>query len=530
MSETETAEAAEQAPSPAEPHIVAISPEAALREAVLAGRLFGHRHAETASAVADFVVAADAAALWTWFGADRAPRLAADPVALRGALDRDIAALDALLAAQLDAVLQHARLRRLEGSWRGLAWLVDGLDPGARIKVKVLNLGWTELCRDLERAAEFDQSQLFRKIYEEEFGSPGGEPYGLLVIDHEVRHRPGPGAPSDDVTALANLAGVAAAAFAPTVLAAAPALLQVDSFADLAMVADLSNPFRGPEYARWRGIAGREDMRFLALTLPRLLARPPWEDDPARNDGFRYAEHAPEPETRVWMTAGYAFAAVAARAFAQHSWPADVRGSETDRVSGGLVLDLPTEPFLTHVGRRDQEFVCIRPSLDVMLTDRQERALIDAGLMPLSYLPYGEAALFSAVPSLQTPSQFIGQTAAAANANARISAQVNYMLCASRFAHYLKMLGREMVGAFRTADEIERELQDWVTRFVNANTAAGPETRARYPLVAARVTVKERPGKPGVYGCTFLLQPHFQLDNVSAAFRLTTDITAGGAR
>jgi len=498
---------------------------APLRDAVLDGRFFGARHADGAANLAEFIVQPQAAALWAWFGPDAAPRLAADPRAARAALDRDMAAIDAAIGAQLDAVLHHPRLRRLEGAWRGLAWLVDGLDPGARVRVKLLNLGWAELCRDLERAIEFDQSQLFKKIYEEEFGSPGGEPYGLLVIDHEVRHRPAQGAPTDDITALAALSGVAAAAFVPTVLAASPTLLQVDSFADLAVVADLSNPFRGPDYTRWRSIAGREDMRFVAVVLPRLIAREPWRDDPARNDRFRYAEYAPDAESRVWMTAGYAFAAVTARAYTEHAWPADVRGTETDRVGGGLVLHTPVEPF-----RTDPDHVCVRPALDVVLTDRQERALVDAGLMPLATLPYGEAAVFGAVPSLQAPRQYVGPTARAANANARISAQINYMLCASRFAHYLKMLGREMVGAFRTSEEIERELQNWVGRYVNSNTAAGPDTRSRFPLVAARVTIKERPGRPGVFGCTFLLQPHFQLDNVTAAFRLVTDITAGGAR
>lgn len=499
--------------------------QASLREAVVDGRFFGARHAGPAAALADFLVQSDAAALWSWFGADVMLRLAADPDAACAALDRDIAAVDAAIGVQLDTILHHPRLQRLEGSWRGLAWLVDGLDPAARTRVKLLNVGWAELCRDLERAIEFDQSQLFKKLYEEEFGSPGGEPYGLVVIDHEVRHRPAPGTPTDDITALAGLSGVAAAAFAPMVLAASPTLLQVDRFTDLAVVADLANPFRGPDYTRWRSIASREDMRFVAVVLPRLLAREPWRGDPARNDGFRYAEYAPDADSRVWMTAGYAFAAVAARAFAEHAWPADVRGTETDRVGGGLVLQMPIEPF-----RTDPDHVCVRPPLDLVLTDKQERALVDAGLMPLAALPYGEAAVFGAVPSLQAPRQYGGPNARAANANARISAQINYMLCASRFAHYLKMLGREMVGAFRTAEEIERELQQWVNRYVNANAAAGPETRCRFPLIAARVAVKERPGRPGVFGCTFLLQPHFQLDNVAAAFRLVTDITAGGTR
>ena len=491
----------------------------ALREPVLAGGFFGTKHADTAERLAAFAGLGAHDALRAWFGG-AAALLAARPDALRGALDRDIAALDALIGAQLDAILHHPRMARLEGSWRGLAWLADGIEPASRVRVKVLNAAWPDLCRDLERAAEFDQSYLFRKVYEEEFGTPGGEPYGLLVVDHEARHRPAPGHPTDDVAAIAALAGIAAAAFAPTVLAAAPALLQADAFSDLALATDLSDPFRGPEYARWRAVAGREDMRFVALAMPRVLARPPWEDDPSRADGFCYAETALHAGERVWMGAGYAFAAVAARAFAQSAWPADVRGTDLDRVGGGLVTDLPLEPF-----RTDPDQVCVRPSLEVTLIDRQERALVESGLMPLGALPFGEEAAFGAVRSVQALPRLAGPAAGGpAQANARLSAQLNAILCASRFAHYVKVMGRDMVGAFRTADEIERQLQTWLSSYVNASLTAGPESRARFPLVAARATVREKAGRPGVFGCVIQLQPHYQLDNVAGSFRLVTDI------
>ena len=497
---------------------------APLRERVLSGAFFGSHH-RAAERVASFAFLPSADALADWFGPLAALRLAADPEDCRAAIDRDIAALDALIGAQLDAILHHRRLRRFEGSWRGLAWLVDGIDPASRVKVRVLNISWSELCRDLERAIEFDQSQLFRKIYEEEFGTPGGEPYGLLIVDHEIHHRPFAGAPTDDVTALAQLSGVAAAAFVPTVLGASPALLQVEEFADLAMATDLSDPFRGPEFARWRSLSSREDMRFIGITLPRVLARPPWEDDPARVDGFRYREYAPEISSRVWMSAGYSFAAVVARAFINHAWPADVRGSDTDFVGAGLVTDLPIEPF-----RTDPDRVWIRLPLDLVLSDQLEGALVEAGLMPLSALPYGEEAVFSAVRSLQAPANYIGRTAATANANARLSAQLNSMLCVSRFAHYIKIIGREMVGSFKTAEEIESRLQTWLTGYVNSNLTGGPESRARFPLVAGRVSVHELAGRPGVFGCTMHLQPHFQLDDVAATFRLVTDIAAPGVQ
>jgi type VI secretion system ImpC/EvpB family protein len=503
---------------------VAVDLRTPLRDAVLTGRFFGP-HRQAVERVASFTFLPTPEALADWFGPIAALRLATDPEDCRAALDRDIAELDALIGGQLDTILHHQRLRRFEGSWRGLAWLVSGLEPAGRVKVKVLDISWAEACRDLERAIEFDQSQLFRKVYEEEFGMPGGEPYGLLVVDHEIRHRPFPGAPTDDVNALAQFSQIAAAAFVPIVLAASPALLQVEEFADLAMAADVSDPFGTPEFNRWRGLSSREDMRFIGVTLPRILARLPWEDDPARVDGFRYAEYAPEIASRVWMTAGYAFAAVVARAFVDYAWPADVRGSDTDFVGAGLVTDLPIEPFHT-----DPDHVWVRPPLDLVLSDRLEASLVEAGLMPLSALPYGEEAVFSAVRSLQAPASFIGPTAAAANANARLSAQLNSMLCVSRFAHYIKILGRDMVGSFKTANEIESGLQKWLSSYVNANLAVGRETQARFPLVSGRVTVRELSGRPGVFGCTMRLQPHFQLDDVATTFHLVTDIAAPGIR
>ena len=495
----------------------------ALRDEVLAGRFFGTAHRESTDRLAS-VLAGDPGPLSTWFGRHRAVALVHDPAALRAALDRDIAAIDALISAQLDAVLHAPRLRKLEGSWRGLAWLVEPIDPGNRIKIRVLSITWAEIARDLERAAEFDQSQLFRKIYEDEFGTPGGEPYGLLVIDHEVRHRPSPAAPTDDVTLLKLLAAVAAAAFTPTVLAAAPELLELDSFADLSGVQDPVAGMRSAEYARWRGLFGQEDIRFLSVALPRMLARPPWADDDLRADGWRYSEYAPDAASRVWSNAGYAFAATVVRAFAHFAWPADVRGIDTDRRGGGLVDGLVLEPFAT-----DRGTTWVRPSLEVVLTDRQERALVDAGLMPLAAIHFTEEAVFGAVRSLQLPQTYLGPNANASNANARLSSQINTLLCVSRFAHFLKVLGRDMVGAFRTAEEIEDQLQTWLGRYVNTNINVGGETRARYPLVAGRVTVAERPGKPGVYGCVIHMQPHFQLDDVAAQFRLVTDIAAPGS-
>jgi type VI secretion system ImpC/EvpB family protein len=491
-----------------------------LRDAVLAGRYFTGRFADIAAQVAELLTDNPGPALCRWFGPAAASRLLLDPGAMRGMLDRDIAAIDALMSEQVDAILHAPRMRRLEGSWRGLAWLVGGLEPGGRVKVRLLTVAWAEICRDLERASEFDQSNLFNHVYEHEFGMPGGEPFGVLLVDHEVRHRRTREQPTDDVAAIAALSAVAAAAFAIVVLPVSPALLDVDEFVDLAMASDPASPLRQPLHERWRNLAGRDDMRFICFVLPRVLARPPWLDDPARADGFRYAEYAPAVAQRVWMSSAYAFAAVVARAFADHAWPADIRGIDTDREGGGVVTDLPLEDFQT-----DPPGVWVRPPLDLVLHDGQERMLVEAGLIPLTALPYSADAAFVSVGTMQRPKTF-GPAAEAANRNARLSSQINGMLCASRFAHYIKVIVRDMVGTLETPAKIEQRLQAWLNGYVNSAISAGPETRARQPLAAGRVTISERPGRPGTYGCTIHLQPHFQLDDVGATFRLVTEVVS----
>jgi len=494
-----------------------------LRESVLAGRFLSQAHADTASGLASFLHGNQGfgEALEAWFGKPLTDLLAGGADRLRAALDRDIVEIDAALGDQLDAILHQPRFLALEGRWRGLAWLISGIEPGRRVKVRLLPISWSELCRDLERALEFDQSVTFRRIYEDEFGMPGGEPFGLMVIDHEVRHRAAAGATTDDVGGLAQLSAVAAAAFMPTVVSLHPSVLEVDTFSDLEGVRDVTAPLRGPDHLRWRSLSGRADMRFVAVALPRLLARRPWTDDPGRLDRFRYSEHAPTADTRVWMSAGYAFAACTVRAFADNNWPADVRGVEIDRVGGGLVTDLAAEPFVS-----GPPHAWPRKSIEYQFSFRQEHALVDVGLLPVGILPFGPELVFGASRSMQAPASYSGATAATAEANARLSAQINSMLCAARFAHLVKVMGRDMVGAFRTADEIERQLNDWLQNYVNTNINSTAESRARFPLVEGNVQVRERLEKPGVFGCTIHLRPHYQLDDIATAFHLVTELAA----
>jgi len=496
--------------------------EEPLRAIVLAGRFLGP--GDGAEAVARFIAHGRPAELVSqWFGRDALQQLRgltrADRLAwLRAALDRDVAALDARLSAQLDAVLQHPRFTRLEGSWRGLAWLIDRMpqaDP--RLRVKVLHARWGEVCRDLERALEFDQSQLFRKIHDEQFGIAGGEPFGLIAGDYEVRHLPSREHPTDDVGALQRLAGIAAASFAPTLLGASPALLGMDSFAEMGATFDPGAMLAGTDYQRLRQSATQEDLRFIGIALPRVLGRAPWADDGSRVDRFRYRSCTPGAAQRVWTSPVYAFAAVTLRAYERFSWPASVRGADvSDEATGGVLDGLPFERFASDHAH-DAPW---RAPLEVALTDLQENQLGEAGLIALAALDGLPEACFGAMPSLHRPTRMRTQDA---DANQRISSQFNTLLCVSRFAHCVKVMGRDMIGSFMDPSDVESRLQKWLDGFVSGGTILDPDMTARFPLLDARVEVRERRGHPGVFNCIVHLRPQHQLDDVGASFRLVTE-------
>jgi type VI secretion system protein ImpD/type VI secretion system protein ImpC len=476
--------------------------------------------------VPDFLQADDLDALARWFGDPALAAFGGQAETIRQAIDGDILAIDRLIAAQLDTILHHPRLQALEASWRGLHWLAGQAEdgPGSRIVVRVLNAGWPEIERDLKHAAEFDRSSLFQWIYEAEFGQAGGEPFGLLIVDHAVQHQPDDDHPVDDVAVLRHLAGIGAAAFVPVVVSAAPQLLAVRSFADLATEGRPTAPLADKEHNNWRDLRDDVQSSYLVVVLPRVLGRAPWKDDGIRDDGFRYREAAPSEAEHLWMSAGYPFAAVVARAMARFGWPADIRGADTGRVGGGLVTNLPGEAH-----RLSPTLTLPRLPVEIIFTDRQERLLIEAGLMPLGALPHSDSLLFGCGRSLGSPRRDAQAGKAAAFDDSRLATQVNALLCTSRFAHHLKIRSRETIGRFRRAPEIQQELQTWLTGFVNRNTLSSAETRAAHPLYDATVRVRERDGKPGFFDCTVRLQPYFQLDNVSASFDFDIDISPPAA-
>jgi type VI secretion system ImpC/EvpB family protein len=380
----------------------------------------------------------------------------------------------------------------------------------------------------MERALEFDQSQLFAKIYSDEFGMPGGEPYGLLIGDYQIHARPIPGHFVDDMAVLGRISETAAAAFVPFVASAHPSLFGLDQFADLERPLDLTYTFRQAELARWRSLREKDESRFLGLVLPRVLVRLPYADNGLRRDGFRFAEDVSTSDGSgyLWGNAAYSFAAVVLRAFIESGWLADIRGVQTDVDGGGLVDDLPVPALAT-----DAPGLLSCPGTDVIISDDQEKELTDLGFIPLCYCRATACSAFYSNQSVQAPVQY---EQLPARINARLSAMLQYILCASRFAHYLKVMARDMVGSSLSASDVQWRLQSWLVNYVSGDPGATSAMKARYPLSEGRVEVRDHPGKPGSYLSTFYLKPHYQLDELVASFRLITELSsthaAGGAR
>jgi type VI secretion system ImpC/EvpB family protein len=440
------------------------------------------------------------------------------------ALSRDIAHIDGLLNRQVNAILHHPRFQKLEASWRGLRYLINQVPADEqKLKIRILNLSWNTLVNDLERALEFDQSQLFRKVYEEQFGMAGGEPFGVLLGDYELHLRPEEGYPTDDLEALRSISATAAAAFAPFVAAAHPSLLELTSFSSLERPLDLGRTYAQIEFVKWRSLRDSEDSRFVALTLPRVLMRLPYTEDSGRVDGFRFHEDvsAPDRSGYLWGNAAYAFGAVLIRTFATSAWLAAIRGVRRGEDAGGLVTGLPVHSFST-----DHTGLVPKTSTEVLITDQQDKELSDHGFLSLCACPDTETSAFYGSASIQVPKTYDEM---AATANARLSASLQYMLCVARFAHYIKVIARDKIGSIQTPGELEDLLRKWLIQYTNANDNASPEMKARLPLREAKVQIAEVAGKPGRYACEIHLRPHFQLDQLVSTVRLRTTVSGGQA-
>jgi type VI secretion system protein ImpC len=419
-----------------------------------------------------------------------------------------IAQVDHLISIQLNEILHHPNFQKLESAWRGLKYLLDQSETSSQLKIKVLNASKKELLRDLQRAPEFDQSALFHKIYEDGFGVFGGEPFGALIGDFEIGKHP------EDMEFLEKISQVAAGAHAPFLTAAAPELLSMDSFTQLGDPRDIGKIFDNTEYAKWKSFRASEDSRYVALTMPHILMRLPYGKDTKPVDGFSYEEavDGTDHSKYLWGNAAYALGSRVTSAFAKYGWCAAIRGVE----GGGLVEGLPAHTF-----RTDEGDVALKCPTEIAITDRREKELADQGLAPLVHCKGTDYAAFFSVQSGNKPKKFDKPEA---NANARLSAQIPYMMAICRFAHYMKAIMRDKIGGIMSRGECEKFLNQWIAQYVVLDDEAGPKVKAEHPLREAHVEVTEVAGKPGVYKAIAFLRPHFQLDELTVSLRLVAEL------
>jgi type VI secretion system protein ImpC len=429
--------------------------------------------------------------------------------------NKAIQLVDEKLSKQLNAIMHHPSFTKLEGSWRGLHYLVMNSETGSQLRIRVINVSKRELYKDLSKAVEFDQSQTFKKIYENEFGTPGGEPYGALIGDFEFTNHP------EDIELLGQMSNVAAASFAPFISAASPKLFGFNDYNELSKPRDLEKIFDSLEYAKWRGYRDSEDSRFVTLTMPRALARLPYGENTKPIDEFKY-EEAPtgargeaksmDHGDYCWMNAAYVMGTRLTDAFAKYGFCTMIRGAE----GGGKVEGLPFHTFISDDGDPDNK--C---PTEIAITDRREAELSKLGFLPLCHYKNTDYAVFFGAQTTQKAKKYDRPEA---TANAAISARLPYMMATSRFAHYLKILGRDKIGSFMEASDCEAWLQRWINNYVNANEKAGPESKAKYPLREAKITVREIPGKPGSYNAIAHLRPWLQLEELTTSLRMVARI------
>jgi type VI secretion system protein ImpC len=422
-----------------------------------------------------------------------------------------IAGIDRVLTQQLNLILHHPDFQQLEATWRGLHHLVSNTETDETLKIRVLNISKKELGKTLGKfkGAAWDQSPLFKKLYEEEYGMPGGQPYGLLVGDYAFDHTP------PDVEILQGMAQVAAAGFAPFIAAASPTLMGMDSWQELSNPRDLTKIFQTPEYAAWRSLRESEDSRYIGLTMPRFLARLPYgaKTNPVDEFAFEEDTEGARHDKYVWANAAFAFATNVTRAFKLYGWCARIRGVE----SGGMVEGLPCHTFPTDDGGVD-----MKCPTEIAITDRREAELAKNGLMPLSHWKNTDYAVFMGAQSLQKPQEYDDPDA---TANAKLSANLTYLFATCRFAHFLKCIVRDKIGSFKEREDMLKWLNKWIMQYVEPDPAnASEEAKARRPLAAAEVQVEEIPGNPGYYSAKFFLRPHYQLEGLTVSLRLVSKL------
>jgi type VI secretion system protein ImpC len=419
-----------------------------------------------------------------------------------------IAQIDQLISEQLNAIMHDPAFQTLEASWRGLNYLVMNSETGTQLKIRVMNLTKKELLDDMLKASEFDQSVMFKQIYEQEYGTFGGNPYSFLVGDYEFGRHP------QDMAILEKMSGVAAAAHAPFVAAASPRLFDWDSFTELNTPRDLAKSFESTELIKWRSFRESEDSRYVTLTLPHVLLRLPYGPDTVPVDGFDYREDVDGTDNSkyLWGNSAYMLAQRITNAFALYKWCAAIRGVE----GGGLVEGLPAHTFKTESGD-----IALKCPTEIAITDRREKELNDLGFLAVCHCKGTDYAAFFGGQTTNKPKVYNTDSA---SANARVSSMLPYILAASRFAHYLKVIMRDKIGSFMTRENVAAYLNTWISQYVLLNDDAPQAVKARFPLREARVDVTDIPGKPGCYKAVAFLKPHFQLDELTVSIRLVAEL------
>lgn len=425
-----------------------------------------------------------------------------------------IAGIDSLLTEQMNEVLHAPELRELEGTWRGLHYLVNNTETDQKLKIRVLNIKKDDLADHLEdyEGQMWDQSPIFKKVYSDEYSMFGGEPFGAIVGAYEFSHKP------KDVGLLRNLSGIAASAHAPFIAAAAPQLFRMESWQELPNPQDLEQIVSSPDYASWQSLRESEDARYIGLTMPRVLARLPYGADTVPVKGFAFEEEIDgKHDHYVWMNAAFAMGVNINRSHKLYGWGTQIRGVE----SGGTVLNLPVHTFPT-----DDGSVAMKCPTEIAIDDRREAELAKLGMMPVLHRKNTDVAAFIGAHSLQDAETRAGRLVDPdAQANERLSANLPYLFPVSRFAHYLKAIARDKVGSFKERGDMEKWLSEWINRYVLANPAMADEAaRAKRPLAAAEVQVDSVEGRPGYYNARFFLRPHYQLEGINASLRLVSEL------
>ncbi len=424
-----------------------------------------------------------------------------------------IAELDKKLSEQVNLILHHPDFTQLEGAWRGLDYLVHNTQTSETLKIKVLNISKTEVAKTLRRfkGTAWDQSPLFKRFYEDEYGTAGGEPYGALIGDYFFNHTP------QDIEVLKGIAQIASAAHTPFISAADPSILNLSSWQELSNPRDIAKIFSTPEYQAWRGFRDSDDSRYVALTLPRVLSRTPYgaKSNPVEEFDFEEDVGAGDSGKYNWMNAAYAMGTNINRSFANYGWCASIRGVE----SGGAVEGLPTHTFPSEDGGLAQK--C---PTEIAITDRREAELSKNGFLPLIHWKNTDYAVFLGGQTVNSPAEYDSPDA---TANAALSARLPYIFAASRFSHYLKCIVRDKIGSFKERIDMERFLSDWISQYVTGDPNASEEVKAKYPLAEAKVEVESVEGQPGYYNARFYLRPHYQLEGLTASLRLVTKVPSG---